>query len=146
MFAEVIQNSRAMLNIPKRIAIFMFSIILGMMIIFIIIVGPANALAQVESKDLTSPAMFSYCSGFTSHLASYSVKEKALFLYHQHSVLDWDADVSFQAGVISSGRLLEEFKRGANERELRIVISRVVGELCGFASDEHNLMHTISVR
>ncbi len=102
--------------------------------------NPADVLAQGESDNLVSTALVSYCSGFQSQLPAYSAKEKALLQYHQKLALEWDADVSFQAGATSSGRLLEELNRGADNNDLRIVISRVVGEVCGLASGERNLL------
>lgn len=126
-----------MLRILRRMTIFILPILVGVFLTFLI---PTNVWAQGESDALTSAVAFSYCSGFKSQLAPYSAKEKALFLYHQNASLAWDPELAFQAGATSSGRLLEELERGADDNDLRIVISRVVGELCGFTTGESGLL------
>ncbi|NEQ50263.1 MAG: hypothetical protein F6K11_09045 [Leptolyngbya sp. SIO3F4] len=124
-----------MTYMPRRIATFIFPVIIGVFT-FITLVNPADAFAQGESDGSASAAMVAYCSGFKSQLAPYSAKEKALFLYHQNIAVEWEPDLSFQAGSTSSERLLAELERGAEVNNIRIVISRIVGELCGFAPEE----------
>lgn len=97
--------------------------------------NPVPVLAEGNSNFGAPSAILPYCQGFKSNLRLDSAKENAIFLYHQASAVDWDPEASFQAGIVSSKRLLKELERGADERDLRIVISRVIGELCGL-SDE----------